>query len=391
MIQNRPSMDEVMNSHFMKDVRRKMMNGEWSEVCKRCMETESHGGSSRRMIENLKCSTNIEKIIEDTSDDGEIEVSFESLDYRLGNFCNLKCRMCGPFSSDKWIKDWNSIASVDEQYSEEEKHNFKNYNWINEDYFIEEFQSKIQMVEKIHFAGGEPLISPQMNKLLRECIRQGVSEKISLSYNTNITHLPGEILDLWKRFKDVKLLCSIDGYGELNDYIRYPSKWENIDKNLKFLDQHSDEYNITEIVLSCTVQIYNVLSLEPLYEYVQGFKNIVPVLNLINLKFPQHFSIQALPLPAKVLARAKLKKIAETYTDIVPERHRYLIENISQIINFMDEDDLTALLFKFKAADSKMSSMNKNKLSSVAAELNSYLIDFYFSKIENKVINDDSN
>ncbi|MFZ9151303.1 MAG: hypothetical protein ACO22T_09025, partial [Burkholderiales bacterium] len=29
---------------------------------------------------------------------------------RMGNLCNLKCRMCNPYSSSPWVDDWNDMA-----------------------------------------------------------------------------------------------------------------------------------------------------------------------------------------------------------------------------------------------------------------------------------------
>ena len=379
-INNRPNVNEIMNSDFMKSLRAKMLEGEWSATCTRCLETEKLEGVSRRLLENLEHSDSIDNLIQKTKEDGEIQVKLKTLDYRLGNLCNLQCRMCSPFSSENWIKDWNDVMPPQDHLSLEQVSYYKNFDWIKKDFLLEEFKEKIIGVERIHFAGGEPLLSPQMSKILKECIHLGLAKNISISYNTNATVLPKEVLNLWKEFKEIKLLCSIDGFDEVNSYIRFPSKWSIIDTNLKYLDNHADELNITEILLSCTVQIYNVLSLRDLYEYASDFKKIIPAINLINLNFPDYMSSKVLPVDAKLEAEIRLLQIAKKLEVKIPESHLYLIDNIYQIINFMNQEDLTSELSKFKKINSQIDKKKKFKLSESIPELNKYLINYYLNE-----------
>ena len=222
-----------------------------------------------------------------------------------------------------------------------------------------------------------------MCKVLKKCIELGISKTIALSYNSNITELPEEVLDLWTHFKEVKLLCSVDGFEKVNDYIRPPSRWRDIDANLRYLDLNAKKYNLTEILISCTVQVYNVLFLNDLYEYVNQFKNIIPALNLINLKYPEFLSTQVLPVPAKILAKLRLEKVKENISSKVPTVYNYLIENIDQVIKNMEEEDLSFALFKFKNYDLKINEISNMKIKDYLPELNCFLVDYFFEAIEN--------
>ena len=91
-----------------------MLTGVWSEECGRCRSEEENGLNSRRQYEqqNWPKST-IEKAQEQTELDGSIDVEetpVEYYDLRFGNFCNLKCRMCGPTDSDAWYDDWIKLT-----------------------------------------------------------------------------------------------------------------------------------------------------------------------------------------------------------------------------------------------------------------------------------------
>jgi MoaA/NifB/PqqE/SkfB family radical SAM enzyme len=379
-IQSRPSLTEVMNAPMMKELRLKMLKGEWSEVCTRCFETEKNGGCSRRNIENSAFKETISELVKKTQDDGEIDLGFKSLDYRLGNTCNLQCRMCSPFSSSSWIKDWNEIKGENEQLTVELKEYYKGFSWPENSCLLDELREKLDGVKRIHFAGGEPLLSSQMSLILRELITTGHAKRMVISYNSNITVLPKEVLELWKHFKEISILASVDGHGEVNEYIRYPSKWSVVNKNLLYLDEHARELNIGEIILSCTVQIYNALYIKDLFDYLEKFQNILPVLNLSNLYFPEYLSAQALPAKAKEIASERLQAVLRDREER-NVAHSYLVDNIKQTISFINEKDRTDLLEKFKKMNSNFDKKKNVKLASVLPELNTYLINYYIDQI----------
>ena len=65
-----------------------------------------------------------------------------------------------------------------------------------------------------------------------------------LFYTTNLTVLKDELFDLWSQFGHIYLGVSIDGYGEVDDYIRYPSKWEKLEKNIKTVSKWRKELSM---------------------------------------------------------------------------------------------------------------------------------------------------
>jgi sulfatase maturation enzyme AslB (radical SAM superfamily) len=339
-IKDQPSIDEVMNSDFLKKIRLDMLDGQLPKLCGRCVITEKNGGGSRRTLENRSYFHLIDSLIESTQPDGSIPVNIICADYRLGNICNLQCRMCNPRSTVMWLKEWETVKSSSFEISPEKMKEYSNYNWIDEDYLLEEFDKKIQSIKTLHFAGGEPLIAPRMREMLQICVDRGIAGNISLTYNTNITKLPEKVLELWKHFKEVRLLCSIDGFGKVNDYIRMPSKWDNIDKNLTFLDENARDLKLTDILLSTTVQAYNILNLNDLFQYLSKFKNICKIPNLIDLYSPDYLMTQVLPPHLKKEATSRMMKIHHDLDKKKFPGKEYLIDNIHQILNFMNSRDL---------------------------------------------------
>ena len=344
-VKDQPDIDQVMNSTYMNELRLNMLQGQWNHQCKRCQLTEKNGGISRRLLENSQFKNLIPTLVEQTEKNGSLKnLNFKILDYRLGNLCNLQCRMCSPHATKKWLKEWNEIKPPKEHISEEKKNELNSLNWMEEDYLIEEFSKKSQLIERLHFAGGEPFISKKMKDILEFCVANNLSQNIELSYNTNITVLDLSVLNLWKKFKGVKIMCSVDGIGKVNDYIRMPSKWEVIDQNLMYLDKYYQELNIKEILLSTTVQIYNVLELVPLYEYVRKFKNVVKAVNLNILYYPNY--LQANVLPQKYLEKVEkeLLVLSKRLQLDFPDLPDQFIKNIDELISFMKEENLSSLL-----------------------------------------------
>lgn len=331
--------NEIMNTKFMKDLRLQMLRGDWPDMCKRCEIPEKMNGVSRRNVEVENYSEINNLLIGKTKEDGEISNEILSADYRLGNLCNLQCRMCNPRSTSLWIKEWNEMKPDSEKFSAEIMESYRNYNWINSNLLLEEFEKKAASLDHIHFAGGEPLIVPQMRQLLQKCIEKGNAKNIVLTYNTNLIKLPKSVTELWKHFKAVKLLVSIDAVGDLNHYIRYPSNWDFIVKNLNYIDENYQTLNVSECMISTTVQVLNVLKLNDLYNFLAQFKFIVPAPNLVNLNVPSYFSSQVLPAKLKAQATKELLKIQKKYYNKVPIHYRYLIDNIDSIVNFMLAND----------------------------------------------------
>src|SRR5207302_1496655 len=118
--------------------------------------------------------------------------------------------------------------------------------------------------------------------------------------------------DLWPEFRAVKILASVDGYGPLNELIRYPARWSVIDRNLRDLDQNFERLGLSDVIVMTTVQIYNVMDLDPLYEYLAThFEKVCPLPQLINLHHPPYLRTQVLPPPLKAIARKRLTQIRE--------------------------------------------------------------------------------
>lgn len=346
--------EEILNSEFMKGVRTQMLAGRWPSICRRCLVTESTGGSSRRNQENHHFRDEIPALLAATQDDGTVSAQVRSADYRLGNICNLACRMCNPGSSSIWTRTWapndaGKIAAVEAEAG-------IRYDWYRDPAVMEKLKTQAATLRHLHFAGGEPLIVPEMIDLLRHCVDAGFSSAIELTYNTNITKIPRELKALWPRFRSVRLFCSVDAFGELNGLIRHPSSWTTIDRNLKDLDRNFDAYGLKEVLVMTTVQVYNVFRLHELYEYLfESMSRVSQLPNLVDLHYPAHYSTQILPKPLKIEARSRLQALLERTSGRIARGAirpdcAGAVETLRSTINFLELEDHSERIPEFALA-----------------------------------------
>jgi hypothetical protein len=231
-------------------------------------------------------------------------------------------------------------------------------------------------LESLHFGGGEPLIVPEMLEALDYCIQSGRADQIDVSYNTNITVIPERVARLWPHFRSVSVYCSIDGYGPLNDYIRRPSKWRDIDRNLHLLDNHYHEWKLKSLTCLATVQIYNVLQLGELFDYLaSGFQNVAPAPHLTPLYFPHYLSIQILPARAKQVARDRLLERRAAAEARGLSSYHSMVSSIDTTIAFMDAAEDTRELREFLVFSEKSDREFGDSWRKAAPELARLLLD----------------
>lgn len=337
-IQGGESEEEIFNNPRLKELRRKMLKGEWDSICTRCRNAERAGGSSSRKGRNNHFRERISDLLSDTAPDGTVTApALRHLDMRLGNYCNLSCRMCSPGASKLWITPYNRVQPKAYQLGSDKLTALRNIEWVSDPAVWLKFREQLPAIEWINFAGGEPMMIPEMIDALRICVDSGCAGGIDLTYHTNITLLPKEVAELWPQFKSVSLRCSIDGYGPLNEYIRRPSKWHDVDRNLRTLDAHFHDWNLRKVSINTTVQVYNVLDLDKLYAYLRsGFEHVLPAPDLSLLSWPPYLSVENLPPRIKTLAREKLlkEKTRDEYRrcdDIA-----WLLTSIDTLVDHMD-------------------------------------------------------
>lgn len=155
-----------------------------------------------------------------------------SLQIQFDNICNAACLICGPAQSTTWAKYSNNI-------SQNKTHKVINITSETQQLMASDYLDKLKRIvdfsklKRIEFLGGEPLLTNIHEDFANEIPNP---EKVVLIYTTNVSCKPSEsMLNLWRKFKQVKLMVSIDGTDTHHQYLRWPMRWDTLESNLKFI------------------------------------------------------------------------------------------------------------------------------------------------------------
>ena len=252
---------DFQNHPTLKEVRCQMIAGKKPVGCSKCFLMEKTGGQSPRTWEKSIQTGCTYKCLDAT---GTVESKLLYTNFRFNAICNLACRMCGPWASTRWNSEFNKIHEGEEGISAA---NYKTNDQEQSKAIYEELSRPLSSLTKIHFAGGEPLLNVEHYQLLDSIIelrRTGVQ----LSYNTNATVLQfgkWNVIEQWKKFLDLsrsnklQIALSLDAVGPAGEYIRYGSRWSEIEEVVKRLVQLQKIYkDQVDIPVCPTVSILNV-------------------------------------------------------------------------------------------------------------------------------------
>jgi pyruvate-formate lyase-activating enzyme len=230
------SIENFTNSPYMKNVRRKMMTGQALPECQAC---ENPNRTDRyRTTLNQRFGAELEGIRESTSSDGHTTFKPVFIDYRA-HACNLKCKTCNPESSSSWLAHARANPAAWKGFYNPE-HLEKVSRLVASSPYEKEIAPLLSQssVREIYFAGGEPLVSAAHDGALDLLIESGRAASVTLRYNTNL-NISQARLNAWlarlSHFPRVDVRCSIDGVGEINDYVRTGGDISLVAKNLDSL------------------------------------------------------------------------------------------------------------------------------------------------------------
>ena len=356
------SMREIWNDADMREMRINMLEDKACRQCSDCYEQESAGFASMRNNSNKNFGQYI-KEIDQTLPDGSLpDMRLHYWDVRFSNICNLKCRSCGSIFSSRWYDDdvklWGKPLRPRVQFAG--RH--------DEDVW-EQMQEHIPHLDQIYFAGGEPLIMEEHNRILKLLIDKG-NTKVALVYNTNLTELKfkGEsVLDLWQHFPDICVAASLDDMGDRASIIRSGTDWSKVEQNIRDLKRECPH---VDFMISPTLSMMNIWNFVNFHRYMvdQGFIEAKDF-NLNILKSPQEYRIDMLPADIKQQFKTQFEQHIEWLRPI--DTIQRAIGGFESAIQFMMATDNSHLLGDFWETVSDLDWSRNESLLSVVPELES--------------------
>ena len=163
------------------------------------------------------------------------EPIFITMEYNApSNFCNLRCNMCGPYNSSSLAKE-NKDIGLHNAYGMNKFRNKPAFNKERDN--VEKYSDILKNLVELKLVGGETLAIKENYDLMQLAVDLDVSKNMELRITTNATLTPKfdgkDIFDYIPFFKKCQMTVSIEFWGEKNNYLRFPSKWDVIIKNAK--------------------------------------------------------------------------------------------------------------------------------------------------------------
>jgi MoaA/NifB/PqqE/SkfB family radical SAM enzyme len=339
---NEKSLDEIWNGNAMKKARRRLLKDMPLSTCQGCYEKEKSSNWSLRKASIMKYHESVKDLLKNTDSNGYSHDSKPTYwDIRFSNICNMRCRMCGHFSSSKWYNDAKRLSE-----------DFNNHDYLgnksqaiihainDSKEFLDHLDQYLPHVQELYFAGGEPMIMEEHYRILKRLDELGLHNTF-IRYNTNFLQLyykDKDILELWKKFTNVFCSISVDTYGDRAEILRHDTVWSKIEENIERVKK---EVPHVKFNIAPTIQILNIFTVTDLHQQWCEKGWLGPNDMFLNiLHTPDFYCIKSLPPQLKIAAKEKLEKhlkwLSSNYTD-----NLYSITNtINNSISFMMSEQL---------------------------------------------------
>jgi len=213
------------------------------KCCAKCIHQERIGAKSQRQVslenfsEGNKFGHKKKQLEENLDNPPLLTMEWKAQD----NLCNLKCNMCKPILSSTLAKE--NIALEKSIHPKMSGARYKGKNVFPD----------LSNIVELKLVGGETLAIAENYEIMEMC-----PPDVTLKITTNGTVTPKfdgkTIFNYIPKFKKVEINVSIEFWGERNNYLRFPSKWERIMKNvMKF-----KSFKNCAVSYHCTLNALNV-------------------------------------------------------------------------------------------------------------------------------------
>ena len=327
-------LSEIKNSDAAKKHRMTLMSGEWPDGCNSCKNFEDIGISSTRLdgLNLPRLGSYLENYNADTGEIAHVKI----IELRFGNEFNLACKHCAPIYSSKWENIIQSNPSVLKSILGRDPERIPK-NGLSSEYITDILENIVPNVEHIAFAGGEPLYQTQHHEFINAIPTEHAAH-IELLYVTNGTILnlkKYNILEIWKKFKNVSVIVSTDGVGDKYEYFRTGAKWSVVERNIKLIKAAG--YTVsTEI----TCSVYQMFYLPETFDYLYD-SGISDWISSSIVQYPALLNPQIIPHDVKSMLLENWENYIRSINNPDKLQRATIVGN--HVLNYMMSDHSDAV------------------------------------------------
>ena len=339
------SIEDIWYSDYMVDIRTQLLQGEKPKACDVCWRLEDLGIQSSR--QSAFVEYNDIGIKRDPSMHSRPPLP-KSLELRLGNFCNLRCNSCWSLSSDRihderrkiLRKDENLPGWIHDEWSKEVTLASKsNMNWWQDTNFDSTIKKLAPGLKRLYLTGGEPTLIRRNIEIMNMILQSGNAD-CYVALTTNLTHWNEEFYDTLVKFNNGEVQISIDSVYDRNEYIRFPTKWEHIEKNMDKLWYRLPQH--WKIKHYTVFQTYNYDDVPMILDWVVQFKNnhrdrdLLYIWSPIMLDNPPYLDVRVIDKAVRQEAADRLKSYSPHYDNL----NLYWDHGVKQVITMLESEEM---------------------------------------------------
>ena len=334
------TLHEHWNSDHMRSVRQRMMAGEELSECQVCDHKLLNTNVYRSYFNQL-FKHKVDEAYDSTDETGATTMPTVSFDYRFNNLCNFKCRMCGDMLSSSWEaesrkeKSWNEDSQP--WMASPLREQIKKF---QDTQVVEEFTNAVETktIKEIYWCGGEPLMWDIHWTAMQRIIELGFAKEVYVRYNTNLsrTSLKGiKLFDLLPQFQDWQVCSSLDGTGEVGEYIRDGLDYKQWLENFK--EGMAVAKSSREMRLDYTLTMPGLLELKNMFDLSQELN--VELLTKVMFTFSPTEVLSLLALPRELLCTI-IDEALEYMEPKATRKQQSLIDTLKNLKNRENMEDM---------------------------------------------------
>lgn len=239
------------------NVRSNMLENKPSSQCSICYAKESVGMQSvKSMIKEAKIDFYSKSKNEINFNPFPTIKNIKGITIVFSNLCNLSCGICSAENSNTYAAEQAKIYNLPAPAKPSST-------------FWNPYQAELEKLFKqvgfVYFGGGEPMIQPEHYYWLNFLVEH--NPNILLRYTTNGTQIKYDSIELeklWKKFKNVFMVISMDGAEDIFEYNRYGANYKAVVENVKKYRSFG-----IDVKVRFTISIFTILRLKECYEKLQ--------------------------------------------------------------------------------------------------------------------------
>ena len=320
---------EFFNGEFEQKLRQGFLsddptsNATVKETCYRCLQREQDFGESKRMRE-IRLMKEMGSQVEENYYQAQKDITAELdpyLDFfkiqAVGNKCNMRCIMCGPMNSSLIARDLQVYQDKHPMYAGSlwplENPVIAPFQDISDEMRTKFFNDLDKILKNCHtlqFTGGEPTIIEQgCWDIIDWCADNGHTH-LEIHFNTNGTCPAEKFESIINKFRRVTINVSIDAIAQRDEYIRWNTVWDVVERNMYDYAALTVKYGADKFntYVNPSPQALNVGYMDEVLEFVwenTHHKKCIPDNIVIT---PEYLNAKHLPQSIKKMYINKLQQ-----------------------------------------------------------------------------------